>query len=125
MDGKSMATLTDEQLRILRHMLGINTPDDARPKPYRDYYCANPGDPALHELACVGAVRMYAKRGGYEWFCCTDSGRAAAISSHRTIRLRKPQRVYLRFLDCRDAFEGLTFREFLTSPEFAETRSAA
>src|SRR5688572_23336647 len=37
----STPALTSEQLDTLRHMLGINTPHDRQPKPYRDYYCAN------------------------------------------------------------------------------------
>lgn len=117
--------MTDEQLRTLRHMLGINTPHDPRPKPYRDYYCANPGDPELHELARLGMVKLYSSHGNYEWFRCTDAGRAAAIASHKTIRHSKSSRVYSKFLDVRDAIPDLTFREFLTNPDFAPTRRAA
>ena len=31
--------LNTEQLRVLRHMLGIDRPDLAKPVPYRDYAC--------------------------------------------------------------------------------------
>lgn len=36
--------LNDEHLRILRHMLGVDLPEVKKPKPYRDYYCANRGN---------------------------------------------------------------------------------
>ena len=36
--------LTDDQLDTLRHMLGINTPNDRIPRPYRNYYCADKGE---------------------------------------------------------------------------------
>lgn len=117
--------LTPEQLRTLRHMLGIDRPDMAKPVPYRDYYCANPGDPELHELARLGMVRLYSTHGSYEWFCCTDAGRAAAIASHKAIRHTKAKRLYRRYLDISDCFPDLTFKRFLTDPQFADTRRTA
>ena len=118
-------SLTPEQLRILRHMLGIETPRDRFPAPYRDYYCANPGKPALHELQALGMVRLYSTRDGYEWWCTTDAGRAAAMASHKTIRYSKPRRTYIKWLDIKDCFADLTFREFLTHPDFAASRREA
>lgn len=125
--------LTDAQLKILRHMLGINGEyAKARPferEPYRDYYCANPGDEKLHALKDVGAVYMYSEHGGYQWFQTTPEGRKAAIDSWYAERKRrkigKPQRIYSAFLDCRDCNQDLTFRDFLTSPYYAETRRSA
>jgi hypothetical protein len=124
--------LNPEQLRTLRHMLGIDTPDDRVPKPYRDYYCANPGDPELAELEALGAVRCYGRSrsttgvaDSYLLFTTTEAGRAAAMASHRTIRHTKARRVYRRFLDVRDALSDVTFHQFLTEPRFAETRRAA
>ena len=120
-----MLTLTDEQLYTLRHMLGINTPDEAKPEPYRDYYCAYPGDPKLTQLAEIGAVRLYSTRGRYDWYCCTDAGREAAIRSHRTIRNTKSQRVYSSFLSARDVYPDLTFKAFLTDEYFRDARRNA
>ena len=106
--------LTPEQLQTLRHMLGIDDPSlETPPRPYRDYYCANPGDPHLHDLQRLGAVRMYDSRGGYEWFTCTDAGRAAGIASHRTIQYSKAKRRYIRWLDISDVRPDLTFGDFL------------
>lgn len=118
-------TLTNEQLQTLRHMLGIDKPDEAAPEPYRDYYCANPEDPELVAMEAAGAVERYAVQGGYWWYRTTPAGRAAGIASHRATRLPKRKRVYRRWLDVSDTRADLTFREFLASPEFAEIRAAA
>jgi hypothetical protein len=72
--------LTEEQLATLRHMLGINDARTLRPC-YRNYYCASPGDPVMHELARIGAVRLYSNRDGSEWFKCTEAGKWAAVLS--------------------------------------------
>ena len=117
--------LTNEQLQTLRHMLGIDEPSTPTPKPYRDYYCANPGDERMQELVRLGAVRLYAQRDGYDWYCTTEAGRAAAMESHKRIQWPKPKRVYSKWLDVRDALPDVTFRRFLTEPRFAETRRDA
>jgi hypothetical protein len=114
-----------EQLEILRHMLGINDPFQRAPTPHRDYYCADPGDQRLHELASLGLVKRYRVGNGHEWFTTTDAGRAAAIASHKAIRYSKARRVYARFLSMRDVFPDLTFRAFLTGEEFAIARGEA
>ena len=121
-----MMNLTKNQLHTLRHMLGINTPNDRQPKPYRNYAAVPPGDKEFAELENLGAVSCYRRAGSlgsrYDFFQCTDAGRAAAMKSHRTIRKSRPKRMYAKFLDISDCCADLTFREFLTSPEFAETR---
>jgi hypothetical protein len=121
-------TLTPDQLRTLRHMLGINTPEARIPVPNRNYYAANPGDPQMLALAELGMVERYRKADSvyaYDYYRCTEAGEANAIASHKTIRNTRAQRVYLCFLDCRDVFEDLTFKRFLTDPQFAETRRNA
>jgi hypothetical protein len=110
------------QLRTLRHMLGIDKPELDRPVPYRNYYCANPGEPEMLELVRLGAIELYATQGGYEWYRCTAAGRAAAIASHKTIRYTPAKRRYIKFLDVRDCLPDLTFREFLTNPRFKQSR---
>ena len=117
--------MTMEQLQTLRHMLGIDNPNVKVPMPYRDYYCANPGDPELHELARLGAVELYATRGGYEWFQTTAVGKAAAMESHKTIRKSKASRVYSKYLDISDVHPDLTFKRFLTDPTYSEARRKA
>lgn len=118
-------TLTDEQLRTLRHMLGIDQPYVRRPEPYRNYFCANRGDEELAELERLGAVERYAQHSGYDWYRCTPAGEALARSSHRVFRKPKAQRVYHQFLVYSDVCPDLTFREFLTSPKFARARREA
>jgi hypothetical protein len=105
-------------------MLGINTPGDRVPKPFRNYAAVNPGDPAFVALEAAGAVE---KTPGvpwseYDYFRCTEAGKIAAMRSHREIRDSKSKRRYGVFLDVRECFQDLTFKEFLTDPQFAEAR---
>lgn len=116
---------TDEQLRILRHMLGIDRPEEKDPTPYRNYYCASREAAALQELAELGLVEKFATGRHYDWYRCTELGKAAALASHRRIRLPKSARLYRRFLRLRDVLPGLTFREFLTCADYAEVRHDA
>ena len=108
--------LSEHQFDLLRHMLGINTPEAAAPAPYRNYAAVNPGDREYIELERLGAVERYraaSPRESYDYYRCTPAGQAAALASHRRIRHPKGKRVYLRFLSVRDALPDLTFREFL------------
>lgn len=118
-------TLTPKQEHILRHMLGIDDPAKADPRPYRDYFCANPADPELYELARIGLVEMYSAHGGYEWFATTDTGKAAAFASQKRIRYPKSKRMYRAFLRVSDCCADLTFHQFLTAPEYADVRRQA
>jgi hypothetical protein len=120
--------LNASQLDTLRHMLGINDPSVGHPKPYRNYAAVNPGDPEFVALATVGAVERYRTAGkdsSYDFYRCTDAGRAAAMASHKTIRLPKSKRVYSKFLDVRDALGDISFKDFLTRPEYRESRETA
>jgi len=126
-------TMTDAQLHTLRHMLGINTPNDRVPKPYRNYAATVPGDPEYLALENRGAVEKYYNGFAFEfpfptdyvYYRCTDAGKLAAMRSHREIRKTKSKRVYARFLDISDSFAELTFKQFLTDPQFADTRRDA
>lgn len=119
--------LTKEQLHTLRHMLGINTPWDRVPKPYRNYAAVNHGDPEFIELERMGLVKNQGRSSISEYDCyvCTEEGKLSAIRSHREIRYSKPRRRYLAFLGLMDCCPDLTFREFLTSQEFRELRENA
>lgn len=121
------ASLTTEQVDILQHMLGLTDPASPNPNEYRDYYCASPGDPQLRELERLGMVRMYSDHGEYEWFTTTDAGKSVARARYmRDMQTKtKKQRVYLSWLRLSDVCPDLTFREFLTRPEFSERRRNA
>lgn len=124
--GSSELVLTPDQLRTLRHMLGIDDPSKVHPVPYRNHYCANPGDLEMQALAMTGAVTRVSgptQVMPYDQYVCTDAGIAAARASHKSIRLSKSQRIYLRFLSVSDAVPDLTFRDFLTNPEYRQIRA--
>jgi len=108
-------------------MLGINTPWDRAPRPYRNYAAVNPGDAKFVEMESAGLVERYREadaNNAYDYYRCTDAGRTAAMRSHREIRYTRGERRYIAFLNVRDSFQDLTFREFLTLPEFREARQA-
>lgn len=121
--------LTEDQLDTLRHMLGINTPYDRVPKPYRNYAAVNPGDPEFLELEKRGMVKRFAraKPGVTEddYYRCTEKGRLEAMRSHRNIRKSRSQRRYNKYLEVSDICPDLTFKEFLTDPAFKESRKEA
>lgn len=118
--------VTEDQADTLRHMLGLTDPYAPRATPTRDYYCANPGDPHLAELARIGAVERYAVRDGYEWFKTTEAGRFAAVGDF-VRRIQKPRkaRVWRMYVRVRDYCSELTFGEFITSPDWADYRNKA
>lgn len=119
--------LTSDQLHTLRHMLGINTPSQKIPRPYRNYAAVNPGDTTFKALEATGAVEKYdgPSWSEYDYFRCTDAGKLAAMRSHRTIRWSRSKRRYSAFLDVGESFQELTFKQFLTDPQFKETRANA
>jgi hypothetical protein len=117
-----------KHLEILRHMLGVTDTTARDAKPSRDHYAAEPGDPTLASMAEAGLVRLARTKspiaGGLDIYITTDLGRATAMVSAR--RLRKPRgaRVYSRWLDVADVV-NVTFKDFLTRPEWAEVRRNA
>jgi hypothetical protein len=125
---KTIEELTDDQLSTLRHMLGINTPSDKEPRPYRNYAAVSPGDKAFEELERLGAVERRPTPqawSGLETFRCTEAGKLTAMRSHKKIRYSRSRRKYLAFLDCCECFPDLTFKQFLTDPQFKEERANA
>ena len=116
---------TEEQLRTLRHMLGINTPNARFPEPTRDYYCANHSDEDLKQMERDGLVEVYRHDRSYTFYRTTQRGRDLATTSHKAIRHSKAKRMYHRFLDASDAISDLTFKKFLTDPYFAQARREA
>jgi hypothetical protein len=122
MTNQDTLSLSPDQLHTLRHMLGITDPSLAVPKPYRNYYAANPGDEHMAELERLGAVKMTGTRWDLIYYECTEAGTAAAIASFKTIQLSKGKRVYRAFLNASDVAPDLTFREFLTNPAFKGSR---
>jgi hypothetical protein len=117
-------------MNTLRHMLGINTPHHKEPKPYRNHAAVNPGNQEFQKLEKQGLVEkmgpvadgLYPK---LQFYRCTETGKALAMSSHRSIRLKKAARVYRLYLDLSDTDSELTFKEFLINPAYAEMKREA
>lgn len=130
---------TAEELDTLRHMLGINTPWVKRPEPTRDYFATGAGDLKMVWLELLGAVRLYATdwplNPSLHWYCTTALGRAVAMASFKPYaaqhewyggrRRMQGARRYSKFLDYKECDSRLTFKKFLTQPEYAEARKAA
>lgn len=122
--------ITPEDERKLRHMLGIDDMSKRDPKPYRNYYCAGGKDvAALESLRERGLVEKRsnggALSGGDPVYTATEEGIRVAKESQRRGMLSKGKRLYLRFLRASDCCPDLTFKTFLTSPDWAETRKSA
>ena len=124
---KTIEGLTEKQLSMLRHMLGINDPAVKEPKPYRNYAAVTPGDEMFVELERLGAVERAPSPSWseLETFICTEAGKLTAMRSHRTIRWSRSKRRYSAYLNITESFTDLTFKQFLTDPQFAEVRANA
>ena len=114
--------LTQTDLEILRHTLGLNTLEP-KSKPYRNYYAADPKDPKIARLCDLGLMEYRSKCGDMFYFHCTAMGKKAALESMP--KWTKGKRIYRAFLSVRDCCADLTFREFITHPHFAKTREEA
>lgn len=72
------------KLNILRHSLGLK--DDGKGRPYRNYFVTGEGCtdyPLCMALVSEGLMTRragYELSGGYDVFCVTEAGRAAALS---------------------------------------------
>jgi hypothetical protein len=121
--------LSERHLDMLRHMLGINDRFWMRqPEPYRNYAAMNPGDTRMAELEALGMVECYRRASDkteFDWFQCTPKGEAAAKASFMEKRFPKAKRVYHRYLDLSDCLPDLTFRDFLTNPDYKGIRAEA
>jgi len=113
----------EDQLHMLRHMLGINVTDRANPNEYRDYAACNPGDERMLALEAAGLVRCYRRATeGLDWWTTTDTGKSVARKSHRARLMPKKKRVYRAYLRMLDVDPDTTFKQFITDPAFAEAR---
>lgn len=80
MPEQTEITLTDDERSILLHSLGVEYPRGKRkPKPYRNYYCAEIHDarlPALVQKGLMQAGRVI-NDGRDQYFHVTEAGAAA------------------------------------------------
>lgn len=119
--------LSPREEDTLRHMLGVNDPYKRDPKPYRNHYVAGSEDvPRLERLASLGLVVKRPTRLTEDpLYVATEAGIQVALESQKSIRKPKAARVYHTYLDISDLCSELTFKKFLTDPQFAEARRNA
>lgn len=109
-----MSAVTERQLQVLRHSLGLNYAGNGRI--YRNHFCAGGDDvETCEQLTAAGLMsRSNVHRdlaGGHPTFYVTDAGRnLVAQTRPATPRLSRSQRRYRAFLD---ADSGLSFGEWL------------
>lgn len=113
--------LSDEQLHILQHSLGVD--HFGRGPRYRNHFCADSRSDdfkTCHGLVALGlmTVRVPSEiSGGSHIFHVTDVGiKAMAAQSHVAPRLTMDQRRYRAFLD---ADSGMSFGEWIKSKRIA------
>lgn len=125
---KNRLSLSENQLDTLRHMLGINTPNEPHPRPTRNYATVEKGSIEFATLSSMGLIEKMDRvmtEFGYDYFQVTDQGRALAMESHKSIQKSKSARRYVKFLEVVDAVPDLSFREFLTDPQYERSRQEA
>lgn len=113
---ESRQVLTADHVHILQHSLGL---DRDHRDPWRNYYAAEDGDPALEALVSLDLMtrgRLLPDGQGLRYYHVTDVGIGAALARLPPRRSRASQR-FRRFLNARDAMPDLTFRDFLRMPE--------
>jgi hypothetical protein len=120
-----------EHLHILQHSLGLDEYGQGRQ--YRNHFVTGPGskdwdacraltDAGLmtenkgHALLPVGDSVFYVTPAGID-FVATNSPKPPKVSRNR--------RRYAAFMDLTDCCPDLTFKQFLTDPNFADARRRA
>lgn len=113
---------------MLRHMLGINDPSlPWPPRCWRDYAAVEPGDPLFVHMQERGLVRLTSRARGpfsFDYYATTEAGKELALSTFKAMQWSKSKRRYCGWLRISDAVPDLSFRDYLTKPEYAEHRSA-
>ena len=113
--------LSKDDIHVLQHSLGITDGG----KEYRNYYCAVTDDPQLEALTRSGLMVRGHKinDGRNRYYFVTDDGRKVAYKNLPSRpRLTRGQRRYRKWMNISDCYPDLTFKEFLTLPEFREAR---
>lgn len=125
-----MDEVSQLELEILLHSLGLNH-EDVR-EPYRNYFVAGDGHsdmPLLKSLCDKGLMRREDRTPGFleasdGLFLVTDAGRTYALANRpKPKTLSRARRRYSAFLDMKECYPDLTFREFLTEPYFEKDRT--
>lgn len=115
--------ITPEQIHILQHSLGLSKRHD---KPYRNYYAAGTASDCIQDLEALVDKGLMTSAGKSPvnsemvYYYVTDRGRKVAFEHLPKDMRTRGQKRYERFLNAKDAFPDLSFKQFLTDPYFKE-----
>lgn len=112
--------MTDEQLQVLRHSLGLD--QNGHGNQYRNYYCDRTGgSPVIVGLCKLGLMVSGNKinDGRDQYFYVTEAGRLAALKDVKPIKMSKGRKRYLAFLH---ADSGMKFGDWLKTKWAKEVR---
>lgn len=111
------ATLTERQLEILQHSLGVDRYGQGRRVDgdyYRNHFCAGGKDEeTCRELVALGFMETFT-RSYLPYYNCTvtEAGKAAMLAcSPKPPKLTRSQLRYRRWLDVADT--GISFLDFM------------
>ncbi len=120
--------VSKEQLEIMLHTLGLNDP--YRKESYRNYFVASSGHSDLPAILWLVSLGMMVEKhapgfleNGDRVFHVTDKGKEYCRINRERPSLAK--RRYHMYLEVSDLDPDLTFKEFLTSPYYADARARA
>lgn len=95
----------EDDLAMLRHMLGLTDRSKRVPTSHRNYAAVNPCDERFVRLVSMGLVEKYRDPETgmrYELYRCTDEGIGFATESAMALRYPKKRRTYIRWLELSD-----------------------
>jgi hypothetical protein len=122
-----MVDLTPKQIHILQHSLGISKPHD---KPYRNFYAVYSDSDGIRDLELLVEKGLMINSGSSPvnsdmvYYQVSDAGRKVAFDQLPKDTRTRAQKRYEKYLDIRDVWSDLTFKEFLIDPYFKEARDA-
>lgn len=127
-----MNGLSNQQLQILQHTLGLNEYGlyQGRTEGYRNYFCASEGNHDWDNLIVLVNAGYMTKRDpcavAEGWFSVTELGRAAVKKeSPKPPKLSKSKARYRRYLEMGDGFNSfIDFCRWDSEPERSWNRGA-
>lgn len=122
-------SLTEDQVSMLMHMLGLDTQHFSDPDCYRNYAAVEAGTKthkmfqSMEEQGIVEHTSHPDEVYDYHFYRATEEGKALALKLYQKNLGTRAERRYRRFLNLQDVRPELTFKEFLTGDYWREARN--